>query len=184
MPLKYEPHIHTFSAKNGANVVLRPAMKIDAKEIIKAADAIVESREYIQKEKARSLSEEQAFIDKVEKEGHLYAVVEVDGKIHGIARVLRGELEMKRHCGVFRTWISENVQGIGIGKSIMKYALDWCEKEGLHKLWLTVFSSNTIAHKLYEQYGFVIEGVQEDQLCIKGEFEDEIYMAYFFEKKE
>ncbi|WP_408006147.1 GNAT family N-acetyltransferase [Pseudalkalibacillus sp. A8] len=183
MSLKQELHIYTFSAKNGAQVVIRPAVKIDAKKIIKAAEAIVESREYIQKEKTRSLSEEQAFIDKVEREGHLYAVVEVDGTIHGIARVLRGELEMKRHCGVFRTWISEDVQGIGIGKIIMKYALDWCEKEGLYKLWLTVFSSNPFAHKLYERYGFVIEGTQKDQLCINGEYEDEIYMAYFFDKK-
>ncbi|WP_261133711.1 GNAT family N-acetyltransferase [Bacillus sp. Marseille-Q3570] len=180
MSLKHESHIFSFQAKNGAEVVIRPALKQDAEQIIKAAESIVQSREYIQKEKTRSLSEEIAFIEKVENEGHLYAVVEVDGVIYGIARVLRGDLRMKRHCGVFRTWISEDVQGNGIGKKIMKYTLDWCEREGLYKLWLTVFSSNPIAHQLYERYGFVIEGTQKDQICINGEYEDEIYMAYFF----
>lgn len=180
MTLKREPHIYTFEAKDGSDVIIRPADIRDAEEIIQAAESIVKSRSFIQKEKTKTLDEEKTYITNMNVSDNMYAVVEVDGKVCGIARVLRGELEMKRHCGVFRTWITEEAQGKGIGTKIMEYTLDWGEKEGLHKLWLTVFSNNPIASKLYERYGFVHEGTQKDQLCIKGEYEDEIYMAYFF----
>ncbi|MGM7701313.1 GNAT family N-acetyltransferase [Pseudalkalibacillus sp. Hm43] len=180
MTLKREPHVYTFEAKDGSVVTIRPADIRDAEHIIQAAESIVKSRSFIQKEKTRTIEEERSFITDVKLSDNMYAVVEVDGNIVGIARVLRGELEMKRHCGVFRTWITEEAQGKGIGTKIMEYTLEWGKTEGLHKLWLTVFSNNPIASKLYERYGFVHEGTQKDQLCIKGEYEDEIYMAYFF----
>ncbi|WP_349410648.1 GNAT family N-acetyltransferase [Pseudalkalibacillus sp. SCS-8] len=184
MTLKREPHIYTFEAKDGTDVTIRPADIRDAEQIISAAESIVSTRSFIQKEETRSLEEEKAFITDMKLSNNMYSVVEAEGKIVGIARVMRGELEMKRHCGVFRTWVTEDAQGKGIGTKIMAYTLDWGRKENLHKIWLTVFSNNPIASKLYERYGFVYEGTQKDQLCIKGEFEDEIYMAYFFDQRD
>jgi RimJ/RimL family protein N-acetyltransferase len=65
----------------------------------------------------------------------------------------------------------------------MEYTLKWCQSHNLHKLCLTVFASNEIAKGLYEKAGFVIEGVQKDQVYIDNSFDDEIFMAYFFNKK-
>jgi RimJ/RimL family protein N-acetyltransferase len=173
-------HIKEFIAKNGDAVVLRPATTDDAAQIVKAVENILKIGSYIQKESARTVNEEKNFIKEMKKLDNMYVTVELENKIVGIARVIRGELEMKRHTGLFRTWLIESAQGNGIGSQIMDYTLDWCRNHGLHKLCLTVFASNDLAFKLYERYGFIQEGIQKEQVKVNGQYDDEIFMAYFF----
>jgi RimJ/RimL family protein N-acetyltransferase len=172
---------YEFEAKDGSNVILRPVVEEDAYDIITAAQTIVMSGSFIQKERTKTLEDEQAFIREMRENGNMYVAAEIDGRVLGIARVIRGELKMKRHTGLFRTWLTEDAQGKGIGKKIMEYTLDWGNQVGLHKISLTVFSGNPNAQKLYERYGFVVEGVQKDQLLIDETYQDEIHMAYFFD---
>ncbi|WP_227935038.1 GNAT family N-acetyltransferase [Alkalihalobacillus deserti] len=171
-----------FTAKDHSKVVLRPVQLHDAKEIIDSVESIIKQGSSIQKEKARTVEEEHAFIKEMTAQDNMYTVVEVNGNVKGIARVIRGDLAMKRHTGLFRTWLHNDSQGKGIGKQIMDYTLNWCRLHQLHKLCLTVFESNTIAKSLYEKYGFVTEGVQKDQVCINGVYDHEIFMAYFFKQ--
>jgi RimJ/RimL family protein N-acetyltransferase len=172
--------VHTFNAKDGTLVTLRPITFDDAEDITTAVQSIVMKGEYIQKEKVRSIEEEKIFIQEMQQKQNMYVGVEIDNKIVGIARVIKGELKMKEHVGVFRTWLSGVAQGKGIGNQIMDYTLEWGKKAGLHKIWLTVFSGNEGANYLYKKYGFIIEGTQKDQININGVYQDEIYMAYFF----
>ncbi|MCA1030445.1 GNAT family N-acetyltransferase [Bacillus timonensis] len=172
--------ISSFNAKNGSLVTIRPAQPEDASGIVNAAECVLRTGKYIQKEAPRTIQEEREFIKKMHEDGNMYTAVELDNKVVGIARVIRGDLAMKKHTGVFRTWLIEEAQGLGIGSNILKFTLKWCEINRLNKLWLTVFSSNQIASTLYQKKGFVIEGVQKDQLKINGKYEDEIFMAYFF----
>ncbi len=172
--------IQQFTAKTDETVILRPVQIEDAKQIIEAVEQIIQSGSYIQKEVPRTLDNEQNFIHKMIDLDNMYIVAEINQEIVGIARVIRGELEMKRHIGIFRTWLINTAQGKGIGSEIMKYTLKWCEIHQLHKLCLTVFASNDLAHKLYERYGFVQEGVQKEQVKINGLYDDEVFMAYFF----
>ncbi|KEZ50657.1 GNAT family N-acetyltransferase [Metabacillus indicus] len=169
-----------FTAKNGEQITLRPVREEDAADIIESVQSIIDSGTYIQKESPRSLQEEKAFIKELKEKDNFYLGVEMQGKVVGIARVLRGELLMKRHTGLFRTWLTDSAQGLGIGKEVMSATLDWCRKNNLHKLCLTVFASNEVAVKLYEKYGFAIEGVQREQAILNGKYDDEIHMAYFF----
>lgn len=172
----------TFTAKDHSTVILRPVHLLDAEEIVQSVESIIQQGSSIQKEKPRTVEEEQAFIQDMVFKDNMYSVVEVNGKVRGIARVIRGELTMKRHTGLFRTWLHEDAQGKGIGKQIMDYTLNWCRLHGLHKLCLTVFASNEIAKHLYEKYGFITEGVQKEQVVLNNEFQDEILMAYFFKQ--
>ncbi|MFC0558161.1 GNAT family N-acetyltransferase [Halalkalibacter alkalisediminis] len=172
-----------FTAKDHSKVVLRPVHLQDAEEIVISVESIIKQGSSIQKERARTVEEEQAFIIEMTSKDNMYTVVEVNGLVKGIARVIRGELTMKRHTGLFRTWLHEDTQGKGIGKQIMDYTLTWCRLHQLHKLCLTVFDSNKIAKSLYEKYGFVTEGVQKDQVYINDVYHDEVFMAYFFKGK-
>ncbi|MFS0863324.1 N-acetyltransferase family protein [Fredinandcohnia sp. 179-A 10B2 NHS] len=173
----------TFTAKDHSQVTLRPAQQHDASQIVDAVKGIISSGKYIQKEKARTATEEEQFISEMNAKENMYTVAECEGKVVGIARVIRGEISMKRHTGLFRTWLIDEVQGLGIGKKIMEYTIKWCETHQLHKLCLTVFASNEPAFQLYKKYGFVEEGRQKDQVLIDGVFDDEIFMAYFFNHK-
>lgn len=177
-----EELIKSFDAKDGTPVTLRPVRVEDANEIIRGVEYIVRAGEYLQKESPNSLREEQVFIEGVRSKGNMYTAIEIEGKVAGIARVLRGELDMKRHTGVFRTWLMKGAQGKGIGKKIMEYTLEWAKQNELHKVWLTVFSGNEGAIYLYKKYGFVEEGVQKDQVIINGQYQDEIFMACFLRK--
>ncbi|RSK29334.1 N-acetyltransferase [Bacillus sp. HMF5848] len=171
-----------FFAKDGSKITIRPILEDDALDVICSAKAIVDAGSYIQKERLRTLDEEQAFIRYMHQQGNMYIGVQInDSGVKGIARVIRGELTMKRHTGVFRTWLSQDAQGKGVGKKILEYTLQWCREEKLEKLWLTVFSSNDKAYSLYKSYGFKEEGRQAKQVLINGRYEDEIFMAYFFQ---
>lgn len=170
----------SFEAKNGETIILRPVDENDAQDIIMHVEMIVKAGRYLQKEEPRTLEEEIKFILETRLKGNMYTAVERKGKVVGIARVLKGELEMKKHTGIFRTWIHPDSQGLGIGKQVMNYTLRWGRTNNLHKLWLTVFSGNEKAVLVYEKSGFIIEGRQKNQVVIDGNFEDEIFMAYFF----
>jgi RimJ/RimL family protein N-acetyltransferase len=171
----------SFEAKNGETIILRPVEEKDAQDIIVHVENIVKAGRYLQKEEPHSLEEEIQFIHEVKSKGNMYTAVERKGNVVGIARVLKGELEMKKHTGIFRTWIHPDSQGLGIGKQVMNYTLRWGKANNLHKLWLTVFSGNEKAVLVYEKVGFITEGRQKNQVVIDGQFEDEIFMAYFFE---
>ncbi|MCM3719601.1 GNAT family N-acetyltransferase [Fictibacillus phosphorivorans] len=173
----------SFQAKNSETIRLRPVEEKDAQDIIKHVETIIQAGRYLQKEKPRSLEEEIKFIQEVRLKNNMYTAVERNGKVVGIARVIKGELIMKSHTGIFRTWIHPDSQGLGIGKQVMNYTLEWGRTNQLHKLWLTVFSGNEKAVKVYEKSGFIIEGRQKNQAFIDGKFEDEIFMAYFFNTK-
>ncbi|QHZ47370.1 GNAT family N-acetyltransferase [Bacillus sp. NSP9.1] len=174
-------HVEHIWTKDGKEAVIRPVRPEDAGDIIEAVADVMNSGVYIQKERPRTLEEETAFIHEMREKDNMYAAVEMDGKVYGIARVIRGELQMKKHTGLFRTWLHSRAQGLGIGKKIMSYTLDWCRRHSLHKLCLTVFPSNEAALALYKKSGFIIEGVQKEQILANGIFEDEVLMAYFFE---
>ncbi|WNB90257.1 GNAT family protein [Bacillus sp. NEB1478] len=174
--------VHTFLSKNGEEIKLRPVVENDAEEIIESVKIIIKEGKYIQKEEPRSLLEEITFIKQISTLNNMYIAVERASKVVGIARILRGDLEMKKHTGVFRTWIHPDSQGLGIAKEVMNYTLRWGKENSLHKIWLTVFSGNEKAAYVYSKVGFEIEGRLKDQVMINGEYEDEIYMGYFFSR--
>lgn len=85
--------IKEFTAKNGEKVMLRPVQIEDAEQIIHAVAQIIKSGAYIQKESARSLAEEQRFIENMIQLDNMYVAAVLNDEIVGIARVIRGELK-------------------------------------------------------------------------------------------
>jgi RimJ/RimL family protein N-acetyltransferase len=168
-----------FTAKDGSIVILRPISENDSSDIVIAVQSIIAAGEYIQKEASKTVEEEKEFIKEMKEKGNMYVGVERNEKVVGIARVIRGDLKMKIHTGLFRTWLAQEAQGLGIGKKIMDYTDMWCE-QNIRKLCLTVFSSNEVAFQLYKKYGFHEEGNQKEQAFINGEYVDEIWMAKFY----
>ena len=65
----------------------------------------------------------------------------------------------------------------GIGRKLMKAALDWARRRGIRKLSLRVFPHNLAAIALYEQTGFkIIERLERDVPRASGEAWDSILM--------
>ena len=45
-------------------------------------------------------------------------------------------------------------QGFGLGRILLELTLEWLEASGPRTLWLSVWSGNVRAQRLYEAYGF------------------------------
>jgi GNAT superfamily N-acetyltransferase len=85
----------------------------------------------------------------------------VDGRIVGSVAIVGTEASTK---GTRLRWliVEQEYQGGGIGKSLMRRAIDFCRKAGFQRVYLTTFAGLDAARHLYEQEGFVLVEEQED----------------------
>lgn len=91
-----------------------------------------------------------------------------------------GHVDKSKHVRVLGMLVVDGYRGMGIGTKLMEYALRWARAEkGVEKLALGVFSNNQRAFRLYEKFGFKVEGVKKKHYYIAGKPEDEIDMALF-----
>lgn len=103
-------------------------------------------------------------------------VGEVDITIKNLLRI--------RHNGNLTIGIVPGYQNQGLGTILMQQAFSWAKAQRLLRLELSVFKSNTRAIKLYQNGGFIVEGVRKNFLRLIGPneaFEDDIMMAKYFE---
>jgi ribosomal protein S18 acetylase RimI-like enzyme len=59
-------------------------------------------------------------------------------------------------------------RGLGIGRNMLRYAIDCARKRGAIRLMLKVDLDNPGARHLYESEGFVFQGIPEDPAQLKG----------------
>lgn len=94
-----------------------------------------------------------AFAEALEAPGQLVLVAEAGGRIVGYlgAEERRGLIEL----GMF---VAATHRGSGIGRALLEHCLAWARGRGAHKIALQVWPHNEPAIRLYEGYGFAIEG--------------------------
>ena len=69
----------------------------------------------------------------------------------------------------------------GIGSALMQATLDDARARGLTRIELTVRIDNERAKRLYEKFGFVVEGLCRRHMRIRGKYYDSHYMALLFD---
>ncbi|MBM4388296.1 MAG: GNAT family N-acetyltransferase, partial [Deltaproteobacteria bacterium] len=98
------------------------------------------------------------------------------GEIAGFLDLRRSRLERCAHTAELGLGIAKPYRGLGIGKAMINYSLDWAGKNSISKVKLGVIASNTGAHSLYERLGFAECGRHRKEVKIDGAFEDLILM--------
>jgi putative acetyltransferase len=84
----------------------------------------------------------------------------------------------RKHVGYIGMAVRDDWQGKGVGTALMEAAIDLAENWlNLTRLELEVFVDNTPAIKLYEKWGFKIEGTLVDYAFRDGEYVDTYMMA-------
>lgn len=72
----------------------------------------------------------------------------------------------------------DDAVGKGFGSEAARLAVAYgFEELRLHKIFLRVFADNAAAVRSYEKAGFVQEGYFKDEVRIKGQFRDLVFMA-------
>ena len=85
-----------------------------------------------------------------------------------------------QHCGKLEIMVSARHRGVGIGRALMAYALDWARESVLTKIGLTVYADNERAIALYRSLGFEEEGRRPREYRLPdGSYRDDLLLYRF-----
>jgi ribosomal protein S18 acetylase RimI-like enzyme len=95
-----------------------------------------------------------------ELESSTWAVVEVDGKVCGIAAAKPPDLQSDSYareeaaCFIESVWIAPSIRQQGFGGQLIRYLIESQFKQGIEKFYLWVLDQNRSAIELYKRLGF------------------------------
>lgn len=113
----------------------------------------------------------------IEQKNSVRLLVFFDSKLIGITEInMRDKTE--KHVGILGISVAKDFRGEGLGKLLMELILKEAEKEmsDLKIVTLEVYSTNDIAKKMYEKFGFERYGLLPEGITRGGKFEDAILM--------
>ncbi len=114
-----------------------------------------------------------------EKQKWMMFVAEVDEELVGVAYASRGDAKRTSHSCLFGLGVLAAHWRQGIGQALMNALEDWAKDHGIHRIELTVISTNTRAIQLYERLGFGREGLKRRSQKVDQHYVDEYLMARF-----
>lgn len=168
--------------KDGRDITLREATKADAAAMLKYVDTIsVESDNltFGRGEFTMSVEEEERFIERTgQTDNALFLIAVVNDEIVGNLSFSGGMRKRIRHVGEFGVSVRKDYWGLGLGRALIEYLVNWAQKGGIvRKINLRVRTVNENAINLYKSLGFEIEGMTTREFMINGEFFDSYHMG-------
>jgi ribosomal protein S18 acetylase RimI-like enzyme len=148
-----------------------------------AVDSVARELRYLTLLEAPPLESTREFVKGNIAGGAPHFVAIADDKIVGWCDVTLKPRTSQAHSGVLGMGVIEPYRGRGIGRALMDAALMAAKAKGLTRVELTVRVDNEPAKKLYEAFGFMVEGICRRHMCVNGEYADSYYMAVLFETK-
>ena len=110
-----------------------------------------------------------------------FSVAITEGKIIGWCDISALDRPVFAHIGSLGIGVLAPYRGQGVGKALMKTALQNAKLKGLTRIELTVREHNLSAIALYKKLGFEQEGVHKNGVCIDGKYENHISMERLFD---
>ena len=108
----------------------------------------------------------------------LVACVENNEVVGQLALTTFPHQPRRRHVGQIGMMVRDDWQGKGVGTALLQAAVDLADNWlNLARLELTVFTDNTNAIRLYEKFGFTIEGTLVNFAFREGLYADTYTMA-------
>ena len=91
----------------------------------------------------------------------------------GWCDVIEKPRDTLKHSGVLAAH-----RGHGIGEALLRRTLDDAREKGFTRIELTVRTDNARAKKLYDRFGFGVEGICRRHMRVHGEYHDSWLMAW------
>ena len=126
-----------------------------------------------------TIEEEARFIEASKKSKNgLFLIAECQGEIIGCLTFSGGNRSRIEHYGEFGVTVLRKYWGLGVGKTLINYLIEWAKASGIiKKINLKVKSDNTKAIALYRKLGFVKEGTISRFFYYGGKFYDVYVMG-------
>jgi RimJ/RimL family protein N-acetyltransferase len=113
--------------------------------------------------------------------GNLGLVGQAEGRIIAqLACVVDHSFEITHHTAVLGMSVDRDYRNQGIGTELMERAINWAKEKGIVRLELEVYTENLSAIRLYEKFGFSIEGRKRMYAYQRGRYYDCYLMARLF----
>ncbi|PNG16527.1 GNAT family N-acetyltransferase [Streptomyces cahuitamycinicus] len=108
-------------------------------------------------------------------------VAELGGPLAGYVRLgFPTPLDANRHVRQIQGLaVAEDARGLGVGRALVRAAVDEARRRGARRITLRVLGHNTPARALYEAEGFVVEGVLREEFLLGGAYVDDVFMGRF-----
>ena len=162
--------------------VVRHAEPRDAPELTELGDAVAAEPEgwLATVNGWRSAADERRYLRAVRRYPHAAVLVAEaeDGRVVGRLSISRDQHPASRHVADLGLMVDARYRRQGIGRALLKASVEWACAAGIRKLELHVFPWNAGAIALYEDFGFVREGLRRNHYRRGDEYDDAILMAY------
>lgn len=104
-------------------------------------------------------------------------VAQIGEEIVGVIFGNRGIARKNRHSLFLVLGVRQSCWKQGIGRALLRAVETWASERALHRLELTVQTTNSRAIALYEGAGFEREGTKRHSLKTNGKYVDEFLMS-------
>ena len=176
-------HVRDLEFPDGRRIAIRHATAGDAEALIdfyRHVGAESDNLTFGAEGMPRSVDAERALIESLRTSPNgLTLVATAGGAIVASLRFEGGNRVRTRHAGELGISVRAAWAGVGIGRALLECLIEWAERGGIvRKLDLRVRVDNERARRLYEAYGWRIEGrITRDLLMPDGTFHDAYYMG-------
>ncbi|MBU7595299.1 GNAT family N-acetyltransferase [Metabacillus halosaccharovorans] len=164
--------------------IIRSAEEKDAKSLSEVRVKIDGETENMDREKGEAYLDEAGFIQVIKEDTaskrNLFLIAEINGEIVGFSRCEGNKLKRTSHKVEFGVCVLKDYWGFGIGQNLLKESIYWADSNGIKKIYLSVLETNQKAIKLYEKYGFTVEGIlKNDKILSDGNYYHTVLMGRF-----
>lgn len=151
----------------------------------KVLDSVARERLYISFLEGPPIENLQNFIKNnlsQNSQSSIQFVALVDDHVIGWCDIIVSDRPIFQHTGTLGIGILEKYRGHGIGKALIKTALDKAKRNGLERVDLSVRGYNEQALRIYKNFGFQVEGVKKKAVRLDGTYEDVVMMALLLDR--
>jgi len=170
--------------KDGSEVTLRHLHERDAEEVCRTLPLSHRESDFLMflpGEFNLTVEQEREYIRERDKNPRtLLICAEVEGRIAALCGARQNGFRRYAHQAEVGITVYKVYWGLGLGRALTQFVIDWAPTVGLRKLGLRVFEDNHKAIALYRSLGFVEEGrIKDDVLRVDGRYSDTIVMGLF-----
>lgn len=154
----------------------------DAQALAATLAQVLSETDFLAQDDASAMTVEEVaqFIDNRQNSlNEICLLAKIGSDVAGLLNISAQKNFAFEHIGDIFLAVKKDYWNYGIGQILLQEAVDWAEHSGvIRRLELTVQKRNSIAVHVYENAGFVIEGVKERGIKTRdGEFLDVYVMS-------
>jgi RimJ/RimL family protein N-acetyltransferase len=171
-----------FNLKNGQTLTIRTAKKDDALNLINYVSKVGGESDFLtfgKNEFNITVEKEEAILEShLEVENKIYLIAEIENEIVGSLNYSGGIKQRTKHTGEFGISVAKKYWGLGVGKELIKYMIDWAKESNVvRKINLRVREDNETAISLYTKLGFKKQGVISRDFYVNDKYYCSICMG-------